>query len=219
MAHLGAGNNVSSPHRLSACAGTNRYDYFPYIKQLFFVTGSRVIRLNLTIGPIGETIMYRNILVLLDLKTGSQEDIQLLSKGVQLGGCLQATLHPVHVVLDIDPGDDGGNSPYFSQLEDQATALQQTVGAACPEITIMISNDFSASLEDFIQQQQIDLVILGHHNSAFAQKFVSFLSVAKNTIDAINIDTLIVPLKVTESANPDRPGIFTAGCYPKLTES
>ncbi|ARD38483.1 universal stress protein [Edwardsiella ictaluri] len=139
--------------------------------------------------------MYRNILVLLDLKTGSQEDMQILSKGIQLGGYLQATLHPVHVVLDIDPDDDGGNSPYFSQLEDQATALQQTVGAACPEITIMISNDFSSSLEDFIRQQQIDLVILGHHNSAFAQKFISFLSVAKNTIDTISIDTLIVPLR------------------------
>ncbi|SPW34124.1 Universal stress protein A [Edwardsiella tarda] len=138
--------------------------------------------------------MYSNIMILLDLKTASQADEQLLDKGVALATSLHAQVHPVHVVLDIEPGENGNQSLYFKQLEEKANHLQQSRGAACPEIAIIISNDFSSSLQDFIQQKKIDLIILGHHNSAFAQKFVSFLSVAKNTIDTINIDTLIVPL-------------------------
>lgn len=138
---------------------------------------------------------YKHILVAVDL---SDESPILIAKAVSMAKPYNAKVSIINVdinysdlytgLIDVNIGD-------MQQRISQETkeALEELSKSADYPITekLMAKGDLGMALVDSIEKYDVDLVLCGHHQDFWSK----LISSARQLINTIHIDMLIVPLK------------------------
>jgi len=149
----------------------------------------------------GESIMaYQHILIAVDL---SPESKLLVDKAVSMARPYNGKVSLIHVdvnysdlytgLIDVNLGDMQKRIS-----EETRTALAELAANAGYPITETLSGsgDFGQVLVDAVKQYQVDLVVCGHHQDFWSK----LMSSARQLINTLHIDMLIVPLRDDEEA-------------------
>lgn len=141
---------------------------------------------------------YKHILVAVDL---SHESSILIEKAISMAKPYNAKVSIIHVdvnysdlytgLIDINIGDI--QQRISDETHDALTELSKNTGYPIAE-TLTAKGDLGQVLVDAIHKYGVDLVLCGHHQD-FWSKLVSS---ARQLINTIHIDMLIVPLKSEE---------------------
>jgi len=137
---------------------------------------------------------YKHILIAVDL---SPESKILVDKAVSMARPYQAKVSLIHVdvsyadlytgLIDVNLGD---MQTRISQESHQALRnLAQGADYPITE-TLSGSGDLAQVLVDAIKKYQVDLVLCGHHQDFWSK----FMSSARQLLNTVHIDMLIVPL-------------------------
>ncbi|ARU95701.1 MULTISPECIES: universal stress protein UspA [Tatumella] len=141
---------------------------------------------------------YKHILVAVDLSPESQ---LLVEKAVSLARPYNAKVSLIHVdvnysdlytgLIDVNLGDMQKRIS-----EETQTALSElSTNAGYPmSQTLSGSGDLAQVLIDAINKYHVDLVICGHHQDFWSK----LMSSARQLINTVHIDMLIVPMKDEE---------------------
>ena len=141
---------------------------------------------------------YKHILVAVDL---SPESNVLVQKAVSMAKPYNAKVSLIHVdvnysdlytgLIDVNLGD------MQQRITDETrNALKDLSGNSGYEIqeTLSGSGDLGQVLVDAIKKYDMDLVVCGHHQDFWSK----LMSSARQLINTVHVDMLIVPLKDDE---------------------
>ncbi|MBE8597115.1 universal stress protein UspA [Xenorhabdus sp. BG5] len=141
---------------------------------------------------------YKHILVAVDLSPESQI---LVEKAVSLAKPYNAKVSLIHVdvnysdlytgLIDVNLGD------MQERIADETrnSLKELSAGADYPiQETLSGSGDLGQVLVDAIKQYDMDLVVCGHHQDFWSK----LMSSARQLINTVHIDMLIVPLRDEE---------------------
>lgn len=141
---------------------------------------------------------YKHILVAVDL---SEESKLLVEKAVSLAGSYQAKISLIHVdnnysdlytgLINITVGNM--QKQVSEETHRRLTELSQNANYTVSE-TLSASGDLAQVLIDTIKKYGVDLVICGHHQDFWSK----LMSSARQLINTVHIDMLIVPLSDKE---------------------
>lgn len=143
---------------------------------------------------------YQHILIAVDL---SPESEILVKKAVSIAKPYNAKVSLIHVdanytdlytgLIDLNLGD------MQQRLSEETTkglkALSSNAGYPI-NVTLSGSGELTQVLIDAIEKYQVDLVVCGHHQDFWSK----LMSSARQLINIIPVDTLIVPIKEEVSA-------------------
>ncbi|MCG3460635.1 universal stress protein UspA [Xenorhabdus bovienii] len=141
---------------------------------------------------------YKHILVAVDLSPESQI---LVEKAVSMAKPYNAKVSLIHVdvnysdlytgLIDVNLGD------MQERIADETrNSLKDLSASADYEIqeTLSGSGDLAQVLVDAIKQYDMDLVVCGHHQDFWSK----LMSSARQLINTVHVDMLIVPLRDEE---------------------
>ncbi|MDC9605289.1 universal stress protein UspA [Xenorhabdus griffiniae] len=141
---------------------------------------------------------YKHILVAVDLSPESQI---LVEKAVSLAKPYNAKISLIHVdvnysdlytgLIDVNLGD------MQERIADETrnSLKELSAGADYPvQETLSGSGDLGQVLVDAIKQYDMDLVVCGHHQDFWSK----LMSSARQLINTVHVDMLIVPLRDEE---------------------
>ncbi|WP_045048721.1 universal stress protein UspA [Rouxiella chamberiensis] len=141
---------------------------------------------------------YKHILIAVDL---SPESKLLVEKAVSLAQPYNAKVSLIHVdvnysdlytgLIDVNLGDM--QKRISEETHNALTELSQNAGYPIAG-TLSGSGDLAQVLVDAIKQYEVDLVICGHHQDFWSK----LMSSARQLINTVHIDMLIVPLRDPE---------------------
>lgn len=143
---------------------------------------------------------YQHILIAVDL---SPESKLLVDKAVSMARPYNGKVSLIHVdvnysdlytgLIDVNLGDMQKRIS-----EETRTALAELAASAGYPITETLSGsgDFGQVLVDAVKQYQVDLVLCGHHQDFWSK----LMSSARQLINTLHVDMLIVPLRDDEEA-------------------
>ena len=141
---------------------------------------------------------YQHILIAVDL---SPESKLLVDKAVSMARPYNAKVSLIHVdvnysdlytgLIDVNLGDM--QKRISEETHTALTDLAASAGYPIAE-TLSGSGDFGQVLVDAIKQYQVDLVVCGHHQDFWSK----LMSSARQLINTVHIDMLIVPLRDEE---------------------
>ncbi|GAA0506610.1 MULTISPECIES: universal stress protein UspA [Tatumella] len=141
---------------------------------------------------------YKHILVAVDLSPESQ---LLVEKAVSLASPYEAKVSLIHVdvnysdlytgLIDVNLGDM--QKRISQETQTALTELSTNAGYQISQ-TLSGSGDLAQVLLDAINRYQVDLVICGHHQDFWSK----LMSSARQLINTVHIDMLIVPMKDDE---------------------
>ena len=128
--------------------------------------------------------MYQQILVAIDL---SKESQSLLAKASQLAKIHQANLHVIHVdqsFLDTYDGIFPVNEADFEErLQHESIRAMRSLFANKQLVVdkyYVTAGDIDDEILQIIKQENIDLVVLGHHKSSLLRQ--TFMSISEPII-------------------------------------
>lgn len=137
---------------------------------------------------------YKDILIAVDL---SPESKLLADEAVSMAHPYNAKVSLIHIdvnysdpytgLIDVNLGDM--QQRLSQETRSALTGLAASAGYPIPE-TLSASGDLGQVLIDAIKQYQVDLVVCGHHQDFW----IKLMSSARQLINSIHIDMLIVPL-------------------------
>lgn len=138
---------------------------------------------------------YKHILIAVDL---SPESKILVEKAVSMARPYNAKVSLIHVdvsysdlytgLIDVNLGD---MQQRISEETHQAlTELSQNAGYPISE-TLSGSGDLAQVLVDAINKYDVDIMLCGHHQDFWSK----LMSSARQLINTVHIDMLIVPLR------------------------
>lgn len=137
---------------------------------------------------------YKHILIAVDL---SPESKLLVDRAVSMARPYNAKVSLIHVdvnysdlytgLIDVNLGDM--QKRLSQETHSALTELSTSAGYPIAE-TLSGSGDLGQVLVDAIKQYQVDLVVCGHHQDFWSK----LMSSARQLINTIHIDMLIVPL-------------------------
>lgn len=138
---------------------------------------------------------YQHILIAVDL---SPESELLVKKAVSIAKPFNAKISLIHVdvnyndlytgLIDLNLGDM--QQRLSEETSKGLTSLSNSAGYPINE-KLSGSGELTQVLIDAIEKYQIDLVICGHHQDFWSK----LMSSARQLINLIPVDTLIVPIK------------------------
>ena len=143
---------------------------------------------------------YKHILVAVDL---SPESEVLVSKAVSMAKPYNAKVSLIHVdvnysdlytgLIDVNLGDMQQRS-----TEETSNSLKNLAKNSGYEIQEMLSGsgDLGQVLVDAIRKYDMDLVVCGHHQDFWSK----LMSSARQLINTVHVDMLIVPLRDDDNA-------------------
>ncbi len=141
---------------------------------------------------------YKHILVAVDLSPESQ---LLVEKAVSLARPYDAKVSLIHVdvnysdlytgLIDVNLGDM--QKRISEETQTALTELSANAGYQISQ-TLSGSGDLAQVLIDAINKYQVDLVMCGHHQDFWSK----LMSSARQLINTVHIDMLIVPMKDEE---------------------
>ncbi|MGL4860419.1 MAG: universal stress protein UspA [Enterobacteriaceae bacterium] len=141
---------------------------------------------------------YKHILVAVDL---SPESNTLVSKAVSMAQPYNAKVSLIHVdvnysdlytgLIDVNLGDM--QQRISEETQHALLDLSQNAGYPISE-TLSGSGDLGQVLVDAIKKYGVDLVVCGHHQDFWSK----LMSSARQLINTVHIDMLIVPLRDDE---------------------
>ncbi|GAA0474023.1 MULTISPECIES: universal stress protein UspA [Tatumella] len=141
---------------------------------------------------------YKHILVAVDLSPESQ---LLVEKAVSLASPYNAKVSLIHVdvnysdlytgLIDVNLGDM--QKRISEETQSALTHLSTSAGYPISQ-TLSGSGDLAQVLIDAIHKYHADLVICGHHQDFWSK----LMSSARQLINTVHIDMLIVPMKDEE---------------------
>lgn len=143
---------------------------------------------------------YKHILVAVDL---SPESEVLVSKAVSMAKPYNAKVSLIHVdvnysdlytgLIDVNLGDMQQRI-----TEETSNSLKNLAKNSGYEIQEMLSGsgDLGQVLVDAIRKYDMDLVVCGHHQDFWSK----LMSSARQLINTVHVDMLIVPLRDDEEA-------------------
>lgn len=143
---------------------------------------------------------YKHILVAVDL---SPESEVLVSKAVSMAKPYNAKVSLIHVdvnysdlytgLIDVNLGDMQQRI-----TEETSNSLKNLAKNSGYEIQEMLSGsgDLGQVLVDAIRKYDMDLVVCGHHQDFWSK----LMSSARQLINTVHVDMLIVPLRDDENA-------------------
>ena len=141
---------------------------------------------------------YKHILVAVDLSPESQ---LLVEKAVSLASPYEAKVSLIHVdvnysdlytgLIDVNLGDM--QKRISQETQTALTELSTNAGYQISQ-TLSGSGDLAQVLLDAINRYEVDLVICGHHQDFWSK----LMSSARQLINTVHIDMLIVPMKDDE---------------------
>lgn len=146
---------------------------------------------------------YKHILIAVDL---SPESKLLVDKAVSLARPYNAKVSLIHVdvnysdlytgLIDVNLGDM--QKRLSQETHSALTELSASAGYPIAE-TLSGSGDLCQVLVDAIKQYQVDLVVCGHHQDFWSK----LMSSARQLINTIHVDMLIVPLHDDDDDDDD----------------
>ena len=141
---------------------------------------------------------YKHILVAVDL---SPESNVLVQKAVSMAKPYNAKVSLIHVdvnysdlytgLIDVNLGDM--QQRITDETRNALKDLSDNSGYEIQE-TLSGSGDLGQVLVDAIKKYDMDLVVCGHHQDFWSK----LMSSARQLINTVHVDTLIVPLKDDE---------------------
>lgn len=141
---------------------------------------------------------YKHILVAVDL---SPESNVLVQKAVSMAKPYNAKVSLIHVdvnysdlytgLIDVNLGDM--QQRITDETRNALKDLSDNSGYEIQE-TLSGSGDLGQVLVDAIKKYDMDLVVCGHHQDFWSK----LMSSARQLINTVNVDMLIVPLKDDE---------------------
>ena len=143
---------------------------------------------------------YKHILVAVDL---SPESEVLVSKAVSMAKPYNAKVSLIHVdvnysdlytgLIDVNRGDMQQRI-----TEETSNSLKNLAKNSGYEIQEMLSGsgDLGQVLVDAIRKYDMDLVVCGHHQDFWSK----LMSSARQLINTVHVDMLIVPLRDDDNA-------------------
>ena len=141
---------------------------------------------------------YKHILVAVDL---SPESNVLVQKAVSMAKPYNAKVSLIHVdvnysdlytgLIDVNLGDM--QQRITDETRNALKDLSDNSGYEIQE-TLSGSGDLGQVLVDAIKKYDMDLVVCGHHQDFWSK----LMSSARQLINTVHVDMLIVPLKVDE---------------------
>ncbi|WP_413113070.1 universal stress protein [Thaumasiovibrio sp. DFM-14] len=137
---------------------------------------------------------YKHILVAVDLTADSQ---LLLEKAEKLAKALDAKLSLIHIDISyaelytglIDINLANAQQRLADDAHQKLKALEQRIDYPIHQ-SLVGAGDLSDEICEAIQEQDIDLVVCGHHQDFWSK----ILSSAKQLINVTPVDLLMVPL-------------------------
>lgn len=143
---------------------------------------------------------YKHILVAVDL---SPESEVLVSKAVSMAKPYNAKVSLIHVDVnysDLYTGLIDVNLVIMQQriTEETSNSLKNLAKNSGYEIQEMLSGsgDLGQVLVDAIRKYDMDLVVCGHHQDFWSK----LMSSARQLINTVHVDMLIVPLRDDDNA-------------------
>lgn len=141
---------------------------------------------------------YKHILVAVDL---SPESSVLVEKAVSMAKPYKAKISLIHVDVDYSDFYTGLIEVNFGDMKkhisektsDALKKLSEIAGYPIAE-TLSGSGDLGQVLVEAIKKYGMDLVLCGHHQDFWSK----LTSSARQLIDSISIDILIVPLRAAD---------------------
>ncbi|CAM3744325.1 hypothetical protein Xentx_02699 [Xenorhabdus thuongxuanensis] len=146
----------------------------------------------------GVLMAYKHILVAVDLSPESQI---LVEKAVSLAKPYNAKISLIHVdvnysdlytgLIDVNLGD------MQERIADETRNSLKELSASADypvQETLSGSGDLGQVLVDAIKQYDMDLVVCGHHQDFWSK----LMSSARQLINTVHVDMLIVPLRDEE---------------------
>ncbi|MGV3345241.1 universal stress protein UspA [Enterobacteriaceae bacterium LUAb1] len=140
-------------------------------------------------------MVYKHILVAVDL---SPESKILVEKAVSVAKSGETRLSLIHVDVSYSDLYTGlidvnlGNMQQRLSEETHDILMELSAGAGYPVTETLSGNgDLGQVLVDAVKKYDVDLVVCGHHQDFWSK----FLSSARQLINTIHVDMLIVPLK------------------------
>ncbi|MFP1723932.1 MULTISPECIES: universal stress protein UspA [Lonsdalea] len=141
---------------------------------------------------------YKHILIAVDL---SPESKMLVDKAVSMAKPYNAKVSLIHVdvnysdlytgLIDVNLGDM--QQRISEETQNALKDLSQNAGYPIAE-TLSGSGDLGQVLLDAIHKYDVDLVMCGHHQDFWSK----LMSSARQLINTIHVDMLIVPLQDDE---------------------
>ncbi|AXW86369.1 universal stress global response regulator UspA [Lonsdalea britannica] len=141
---------------------------------------------------------YKHILIAVDL---SPESKMLVEKAVSMAKPYNAKVSLIHVdvnysdlytgLIDVNLGDM--QQRISEETQNALKDLSQNAGYPIAE-TLSGSGDLGQVLLDAIHKYDVDLVMCGHHQDFWSK----LMSSARQLINTIHVDMLIVPLQDDE---------------------
>ncbi|WP_075182523.1 universal stress protein UspA [Pantoea sp. 1.19] len=141
---------------------------------------------------------YKHILIAVDL---SPESKVLVEKAVSVAHAGETKISLIHVdvnysdlytgLIDVNLGDM--QKRISEETHSALTELSNSAGYPITE-TLSGSGDLGQVLVDAIKQYHVDLVVCGHHQDFWSK----LMSSARQLINTVHVDMLIVPLKDEE---------------------
>ncbi|MBD2812660.1 universal stress protein UspA [Xenorhabdus sp. Vera] len=141
---------------------------------------------------------YKHILVAVDLSPESQV---LVEKAVSMAKPYNAKVSLIHVdvnysdlytgLIDVNLGDM--QERIADETRNSLKELSTRAGYPVQE-TLSGSGDLAQVLVDAIKQYDMDLVVCGHHQDFWSK----LMSSARQLINTVHVDMLIVPLRDEE---------------------
>ena len=141
---------------------------------------------------------YQHILIAVDL---SPESKLLVDKAISMARPYNGKVSLIHVdvnysdlytgLIDVNLGDM--QKRISEETRTALTELAESAGYPMTE-TLSGSGDFGQVLVDAIKQYQVDLVVCGHHQDFWSK----LMSSARQLINTLHVDMLIVPLRDEE---------------------
>ena len=147
---------------------------------------------------------YKHILIAVDL---SPESKVLVEKAVSMARPYNAKVSLIHVdvnysdlytgLIDVNLGDM--QKRISEETHHALTELSTNAGYPITE-TLSGSGDLGQVLVDAIKKYDMDLVVCGHHQDFWSK----LMSSARQLINTVHVDMLIVPLRDEEDEYPSR---------------
>lgn len=145
--------------------------------------------------------MYNNIAVLVDVNRNIEDDILIIEKAMKIKKSLvNCNLNVIHYINEEDfilssQMKNNIEENITEQVELKFAYIKNRIHCEYINFEIMVGCCITDDLKNYIIKNNIEMLLMGHHQGSFWKKIIQISSMAKNSIDHLPIDILIIPLR------------------------
>lgn len=145
--------------------------------------------------------MYNNIVLLVDINRNIEDDIRIIEKAIKLKKYIvDCDINIIHYINEEDfifskQIKNNFEVSITEQIEMKFSYIRNRLCCENVNFEIMIGSCVIDDLNNYIIKNNIEILLMGHHQGSFWKKIVQISSMAKNSIDHLPVDILIIPLE------------------------